>query len=176
MRAMTPEHRAALVQNFRKATEARKAAKLLRGPFLSCAHCGKTFTCSPVAARRGRRTCSNECRYAFKRGVNGANSGGGSWMKGPLNPNWKGGRSDDRHQAHGRDPRVHNWRRLVLAADGYRCRRCKAGRSSRLVAHHVILWSRDKALRFEPSNGVCLCWPCHLWVHSKANTSAEFLG
>lgn len=172
---ITETQRATLLANLKRAMEANRKRWEAAGVSLICQHCGTSFKVSPSAAKAGRVTCSNSCRYAYKRGERGANFGGGKWMKGEMNPNWKGGASEGRHNLHKRDPRVHRWRRLVLARDGYRCQRCGAGRKHRLVAHHVKAWRKYPETRFDPGNGVCLCRKCHLWVHSKRNENREFI-
>ena len=65
----------------------------------------------------------------------------------------------------------------VLARDGYRCRKCGAtkGKPKSLHVHHIAPWAGNEALRFDTSNAVTLCRPCHSWVHSRANVDKEFL-
>lgn len=69
------------------------------------------------------------------------------------------------------------WRIAVMAAADYTC--CKCGqKGGRLSAHHKATWNNNEALRFEVSNGACLCWPCH-WSFHRAyghhNTTAAML-
>lgn len=141
----------------------------------TCPNCKKAFSIPPCDVLRGRVYCSNKCRYAHKTGDRGANAGGGAALRGPKNPNWAGGVTSERHTLHMRDERVHQWRRRVLSRDGYRCQRCGIGRRGRLVAHHVKGWKQFPDSRFDVSNGLCLCWACHIWVHSKKNANRLFL-
>lgn len=59
-----------------------------------------------------------------------------------------------RHQA---------WRRAVLARDGYLCRDCGRACGSKGEAHadHIIPVKVRADLRYEVSNGQCLCASCH---------------
>lgn len=95
---------------------------------------------------------------------------------GAANPRYVDGSSPDRQrmyvQAKGRE-----FLRVILQRDGYQCRRCgspKKGAKS-LHVHHVKPWAGNPSLRFDDTNAVTLCKPCHDWVHSKANASAEWL-
>lgn len=95
---------------------------------------------------------------------------------GEANPRYVDGSSPERQrlyaQGHGRE-----FLRLVLARDGYRCRRCGAGKTAprSLHVHHIKPWAGNEALRFDADNAVTLCRDCHGWVHSRANADREFL-
>lgn len=146
---------------------------------LICPNCHKPFDVPVSTARKGRVTCSNKCRYEYKTGSRGPNGGGGAWMRGERNPNWRGGVSEDRHEMHCRDARVHNWRREVLSRDKKTCQRCGVKRNTRkrveVIAHHQKAWADFPESRFDVANGVTLCTGCHKWVHGKANTAKEFI-
>ena len=146
---------------------------------LICPNCKQVFDVPVSAARQGRVTCSNECRYEYKTGKRGANSGGGKWMKGGGNPNWKGGVSSDRHEMHRRSAEVHSWRREVISRDKRTCQRCGVKKNTRkrieVVAHHKKSWTKFPEFRFILENGMTVCAECHKWVHSKANVSKEFI-
>lgn len=95
---------------------------------------------------------------------------------GNLNPRYVDGSSPERQrlyvQSAGRE-----FLKRVYARDGYRCRRCaapKAGPRS-LHVHHVKPWAGNPTLRFDDTNAVTLCRPCHSWVHSKRNVAREWL-
>lgn len=61
--------------------------------------------------------------------------------------------------------------REILARDSYTCAWCsKIGGS--LNVHHIELWSVNHDRRFDKTNLVTLCKPCHLNVH-KNNFHAE---
>ena len=90
-------------------------------------------------------------------------------ISGDKSPNWKGGltpineiiRSSARHK---------NWRMSVFERDDYTCRKCGAksgiGKTVILNAHHIKEFSLYPELRFELSNGITLCEPCHIQTDS----------
>lgn len=150
------------------ATAARIARAAERRLTRVCPCCERAFKVPPSCANR--ICCSNDCRYRFKRGDHGANAGGGAWMRGSSNPNWKDGLSHKRNRG---ESKAGVWRRRVLALDGLRCRRC--GNESHLVAHHVRPWAVFRIGRYVTTVGVTLCRSCHEWVHSRANTSGRWI-
>ena len=95
---------------------------------------------------------------------------------GAANPNYVDGSSPERQrlyaQGNGRQ-----FLRDALKRDGYRCRRCDAPKSKPkfLHVHHIKPWAGNDRERFNLSNVVTLCRPCHSWVHSKANSGGEFV-
>lgn len=136
-----------------------------------CETCGIEIL---IHVSRKRRFCSRICRYARMRGSQGPNSGGGQWMTGDHNPNWKGG--DDSQDRNRHLIAAHRkWRTLIFERDGYICQRCGHEKGKTLRAHHIAPWAEFPDKRFELTNGVTLCDPCHRWVHSKANTKKEWL-
>lgn len=59
-----------------------------------------------------------------------------------------------------------NWRRDVLARDGYCCQRC-GDTSGPLHAHHIKSYADHPDLRFDESNGTTLCVFCHGVEHGR---------
>lgn len=60
------------------------------------------------------------------------------------------------------DPQYKSFRRKVLLRDGYKCQFPGCGKKKYgLQVHHIIPWSSSHALRYEVSNGICLCRSCH---------------
>jgi len=124
----------------------------------SCKNCGKVFESSDRPhSNNSNNFCSIECRNKSYE-----NSMGGS-----LNPNWRGGTHSPgiiRQRDRGRKKnRV--WSKAVLERDGNTCRIC-GKKSKRMEAHHIISWL-NKELRYELSNGISLCRPCHFAAHGK---------
>ncbi len=97
-----------------------------------------------------------------------------------TNPNWKGGATPERQDFY-RSPEWKAAVRHVWQRDNACCRNC--GKDWRTVdrateptfhIHHV--WSfQIPELRANPAILVLLCRPCHLWVHSNANTTGAWL-
>jgi hypothetical protein len=108
---------------------------------------------------------------------------GAHWLTGAApedNPNWQGGRTPERQEFY----RTPEWRaacQTVWARDSACCRNCgKAWKLARQAGeqtfhvHHV--WSfQIRETRANPALLVLLCRPCHLWVHSNANTTRAWL-
>ncbi len=59
-------------------------------------------------------------------------------------------------------PELYQWRKRVLARDGFACQDC--GARTNLEAHHIHPWSTHPDLRTELDNGQTLCRSCHLAV------------
>ena len=63
------------------------------------------------------------------------------------------------------------WRLVVLKRDNFTCQKCGIRQDEilrtnrpvqdRLHAHHIKPWRTHPELRFEVSNGITYCWPCH---------------
>lgn len=96
---------------------------------------------------------------------------------GALNPRYVDGSSPERQRFYVRSI-GRAFIQSVYARDGFKCVRCgisKHGPKS-LHAHHIKPWAGNPELRFDESNAVTLCRPCHWWVHSKKNIAGEFIG
>lgn len=70
-----------------------------------------------------------------------------------------------------------DWRAAVLAQSGYQCRKCgQVG--GKLTSHHLNSWAAYPEQRYNTSNGVALCWPCHWSFHReyghRRNTEQQF--
>lgn len=66
------------------------------------------------------------------------------------------------------DPGYDDFRAKVLKRDRYHCQMpgCKSYRKQ-LEVHHVLTYSRCRALRTETSNGITLCKKCHKEISGK---------
>ena len=73
---------------------------------------------------------------------------------------WKGGTyGTERHRDMGRQE-YKQWRSDVFQRDNWTCQTCKT-RGIYLEAHHIKSWAKFPELRYEVSNGITLCLPCH---------------
>jgi hypothetical protein len=108
---------------------------------------------------------------------------GAHWLAGAApedNPNWRGGLTPERQEFY-RSP---EWASACAAvwerADAH-CQRCglywrTVDRKTTPTFHVHHVWSfQIRETRANPALMVLLCRPCHLFVHSKANTTREFL-
>lgn len=59
-----------------------------------------------------------------------------------------------------KSPEYIKWRSDVFSRDNWTCQTCGI-RGVYLEAHHIKGWSKFPELRYETSNGVCLCKECH---------------
>ena len=63
------------------------------------------------------------------------------------------------------------WSAAVKSKAGFRCEQCG---SDNVSAHHII--SRNhKRLRWNPYNGLCLCFNCHRNAHDYPNRFEKWL-
>jgi hypothetical protein len=85
-------------------------------------------------------------------------------VRGPDAPGWVDGKGHERlGLRHTAD--LKRWRRDVYARDGYRCQHCGDARGGNLHAHHIKSFATHPELRFDVSNGLTLCKPCHKAEH-----------
>lgn len=107
---------------------------------------------------------------------------GKHWLAGAapeMNPRWLGGATPERQEFY----RSQEWKAACRAV-WVRANACyeRCSRDHRTVnrdeesfhVHHIMSF-QVKELRAVVSNLALLCRPCHLFVHSKANTAREFL-
>jgi len=108
---------------------------------------------------------------------------GQHWLKTAApedNPNWKGGATPERQEFY----RSNEWKSACAAVwtrANACCERCHLDwrtvdrkTTPTFHVHHIVSFA-VKELRAELSNLALLCRPCHLFVHSRANTGREFL-
>lgn len=77
------------------------------------------------------------------------------------------------------------WKTKVKQRDNYTCQNCGVQQkdlprkindpTSWVHAHHIKSWSDFPSLRFEVSNGITYCWPCHLLAENKKITPPDFV-
>lgn len=78
--------------------------------------------------------------------------------------------------------RIRDWRKKVFENHNYECFCCKnkSSKDNRVVlnAHHLNGYHWYEKGRFDPYNGVCLCYDCHFAFHKvygrKWNTKEQF--
>lgn len=150
------------------------AARVAKGRVIKlCKGCGKECSVTMAYIRKGWKYCSWECRVKNMVGIDAANAGGGSWMVGESNINYKSGTS---HIDCVRDvAKISKWRRSVFQKDKYVCQNCGYDKGKIIQAHHVKPYAEFPEHRYDVENGVTLCKPCHLFIHSKENCENRFI-
>lgn len=90
-------------------------------------------------------------------------------INGDKHPNWQGGITNPRKSS---QEKV--WSRQVKRRDNYTCQECGITKEDgvKLEAHHIKSFSKYPELRFEVSNGITLCNPCHLATESYGGTKS----
>lgn len=135
-----------------------------------CPQCSKAFL---TLECQNQKYCSASCRSKFTkaRGRNPATGRKLSYshrqalsesrigLTGEKSCNWKGGKSKGRSKFAGRYEYL-MWRSLVLERDNYTCQSCLASGVT-LSTHHIKPWAKFPEFRYDLSNGVTLCLPCH---------------
>lgn len=58
------------------------------------------------------------------------------------------------------------WRKSVFEIDNYTCRSC-GKRGGEIHAHHILSFAKFSHKRFDITNGITLCKPCHGRVHAS---------
>lgn len=88
------------------------------------------------------------------------------WV-GEAHPSWKADLPQDERERRRDFNRQAEWRVLIFERDGYCCQKCRDDRGGNLHAHHIVAHNESRGLRWELSNGVTLCAPCHREFHRR---------
>lgn len=86
--------------------------------------------------------------------------------RGPLNPNYNKDISEEERKElvwQRKSLLTRDFRKVVKERDGNACIICDS--QENLVVHHLNGFKDNPELRFEPSNGVTLCFTCHNHFH-----------
>jgi hypothetical protein len=98
-------------------------------------------------------------------------------MKGPNHPNWAPELTAEERKY--RRPSIQSVNKEAFKRDCYTCISCGQPDHAQLVGHHLELWHKAPARRYDLGNIITLCRSCHLKFHRSgprkhANT-ATFL-
>lgn len=101
-------------------------------------------------------------------------------LTGPLHPAYKHGQGNIRATTALELKQLACWKKTVLANDHFKCflSNEKTSKKDPLVCHHLEGWNRNKALRFDVRNGICLKKSIHRVFHETYgfgnNTRRQF--
>lgn len=124
-------------------------------PLLTCNFCGIQFSRYPSEIRKMSERgyhyvfCSHRCRAAMI-----------AAQFDPPQP-YLGKHTSQPRNGH----QTQIWRKAVLARDAYTCQDCGIS-DVLLTAHHIKAFILYPELRYDISNGLTLCYPCHERRHS----------
>lgn len=127
-----------------------------------CERCKKEFVAN-YANYHKVKFCSYECSNQGKCGRLGKKGSEKQRlvMRSRLadkHPRWKGGNS--RYYRLGYYSNEYKlWRKSVFVRDNFTCQSC--GSMGYITAHHIKSFANYPELRFEITNGLTLCEPCH---------------
>lgn len=130
-----------------------------------CMFCKKEFVTNCLQPRK--KFCSLSCNTKSRPEMNLANLQKRDKEKqrlavssrvGELHQNWKGGTSKAYKTGY-YSTEYKEWRKSVFERDSYKCQEC--GSIGFITAHHIKSFAHYPDLRFELSNGLTLCEPCH---------------
>jgi 5-methylcytosine-specific restriction endonuclease McrA len=100
------------------------------------------------------KCCSRACRRKYR-----------STFRGERGRNWRGGRTKVA-KLERRTLESKQWRSEVFERGNWTCQDCGT-RGGFLHAHHIKEFAKHRELRWELSNGLTLCKPCHHKRHRK---------
>lgn len=121
-----------------------------------CQHCKQVFKqreTESITVFLKRKFCSKKCADIA-----------GFRYTGKDHPNY----SEEAERTLSRGRLMDRWGNLVKARDGFKCVMCGSAEKE-LHAHHVKPWKSHPELRYEVSNGITVCAPCHWNIHAAEN-------
>lgn len=93
-----------------------------------------------------------------------------NFPRGPKHYAYTHGQSQ-RHRDARRSYQYGQWRTSVFERDDHTCQKCGDNRGGNLRAHHIKSFAKYPELRFDVSNGLTLCHPCHELEHFKPDST-----
>lgn len=130
--------------NYQKIPQGEKHPKYIKKEIKICPNCDQEFLKS---WKTGNTFCSRECWRIHNRGKNHPN----------YNPFLDRVNKKDL-------PEYKLWSFKIKEISGFKCVKCASKKE--LNSHHIESWANNKKLRFDLSNGICLCKKCHIKLHS----------
>lgn len=135
---------------------------------IECSYCNKKFsilicnTKNSDGSVKKNIYCSKECKSNNQKDI----------LKGKNNPNYNFNKTEEDRKKDRQFTEYAEWRVKVFEKCGYKCIRCGTNttRENRLVAHHILNYSKYPELRTDVNNGVALCSKCHWSFHKIYGT------
>ena len=141
-----------------------------------CKHCGTKLVLNNSRDIKRKNFCSHSCRAKtfitpeqtayMQQFANTPEANAKKRHSKENHPMWKKDRSQVKRQRSIAEFRW--WRKAIFERDNYTCVECGV-RGSVLTAHHKAPVVRFPMYKFEISNGITLCKPCHNEIHKVAN-------
>lgn len=146
-----------------KQTEDHKRKRALskrRGNYFNCLVCNSAFWRQPSAIKKGDcKFCSKQCYYEWQKNRPKSEN----WKKLRIENNLKKAKFLTKRRLN-RFLRQTNkykiFRKSVFKRDSWSCQEC-GNKGVYLEAHHIKPFATYPELRFEISNAITLCKPCH---------------
>lgn len=103
------------------------------------------------------RKYSKEHREAISKALKGKNYG----RIGENHPRWIKDRTKLVKRQERNDSAYYAWRREVWLRDNFKCKIANPDCLGKIVAHHILPWSKFPELRYQINNGITLCQAHH---------------
>lgn len=129
-----------------------KKSKIIR----KCRNCGKEFTINPSQFKYYKgagKYCSRDCSY-----------------KGIVTETSNKPIKDKYQRTYRKEDRL--WILAVREKGNWTCKRCGIY-DKHCHTHHLEPRSRAPSRKHDLTNGICLCGPCHYWVHHNPKKACE---
>lgn len=92
-------------------------------------------------------------------------------QKGDKGNNWRGGKTN-KNKTLRQSAKFKDWRKLVFERDNYTCQEC--GKNKCIIhPHHIKLLSEYPEFALDVSNGITLCYTCHMRRHPQIKLSCK---
>lgn len=130
------------------------------------AHSGPAISAGKLGKKRpdmlGNKLRENT--RAWNKGLSGVHTHSDETKKkmseshsGPRNFRWITDRTKLAKRQERNDSAYKEWRKSVRDRDGWKCKITNGDCLGKVVAHHILPWSKFPELRYEVNNGITLC-------------------
>lgn len=88
-------------------------------------------------------------------------------ISGENSPHYKEELTEEDRLIGRNDVQTREWRKKVFERDDYTCYKCNKRGNGNLNAHHINAYNVFPELRYDVTNGLTLCEPCHREFHNQ---------